>query len=519
MENIEKKEKKLIQNKEDFEIDLQRLFAALMCKAWLIVIISLITGLIAFGWSKLVITPLYESEAMFYVNNRNLSTGSMATENLSSSDLSTSRSLVESYKVILMTDQTLLDVADYAKVDYSKKELSKMISATAVNDTEIFKVTVTSADPKEAEKIANAIENVLPKRISHIIEGTTAQIVDHANIPTEKSSPSNLKNTIIGVMIGFIATFGVICLYEIFNVKIRSEEDVEQCCKYPVLSVVPDMRSGSKGAGYYQYGSKDMEKRRKRKRSKKFLETAANKGDETAFIGNNLGFSAAEAYKLLGTKVQFSFADDQDSHVISVSSSLPGEGKSLTSINLAHSLSTLNKKVLLVDGDLRKPSVAAKLGIQMTPGLSNYLVRQKELREVIQELNLNGDVRIDVIAAGDIPPNAVELLSSDRMSRLMEELRKMYDVIILDLPPVKEVSDAMVVSGVSDGVLFVTRENYCDRILLASSIKQFEFINAKILGVILNCSKDKDEKHKKYGKYYGSYYGNAYGSAAGRKKK
>lgn len=491
MENTEKKEKKLDQNTGEFEIDLQRLFTALMRKAWIIVIVTLVTGLLAFGGTKLLITPKYESEAMFYVNNGSLSTGSTTMENLSSSDLSTSRSLVESYRVILMTDQTLSNVIDYAKVDYSRKELAEMISAGAVNDTEIFKVTVTSTDPKEAEKIANAIENVLPKRISHIIEGSTAYIVDHANIPTEKSSPSNLKNTIVGLMLGFIATVGIICLYEIFNIRIRSEEDVEQSCKYPVLSVVPDMRSGEKG----------------KKSSKAFLNTATNKGDETALIGKQLGFAAAETYKLLGTKIQFCFADDQDSHVISVSSSLPGEGKSLTSINLAHSLSTLNKKVLLIDGDLRKPSVATKLGIQMTPGLSNYLVRQKELREVIQKIDLDGNVRIDVIPSGDVPPNAVELLSSDRLTRLMEELRKMYDVIILDLPPVKEVSDAMVVSRVSDGVLFVTRENYCDRIVLASSIKQFEFINAKILGVILNCSKDKDEKHKKYGKYYGNYYG------------
>lgn len=518
MENTARKEKNLTQNTEEFEIDLQRLFTALLRRAWMIITATVIAGLLSLTITAFFITPLYESTAMFYVNNGSFSLGS-ASINMSSSDLSVSKSLVDSYIVILNTRETLTDVADYAEVDRSYSEMKNMIVASAVNDTEVFKVTVTSPDPKEAEKIADAISYILPKRIASIVEGTSAEIVDHAVLPSEKSSPSTTKNTAVGLMLGFILSVGLICLYEIFNITIRSEEDVEQCCHYPVLAVVPDMRSGSKG-GYYGYSAKEAVKNRKKSRTKKFRKElekkklSAEMNNELAFIGNNLGFSAAEAYKLLGTKVQFSFADEMDNHVISVSSSLPGEGKSLTSINLAHSLSTLNKKVLLIDCDLRKPSMASKLGIPATPGLSNYLVRQNEIGEVIQGLPLEGGVRLDAITAGNIPPNAIELLSSDRMGRLMEELRKTYDVIILDLPPIREVSDAMVVSKLSDGILVVTRENYCDRVLLANSIKQFEFINAKILGVVLNCSREKDETNRKYyGKYgkYGYRYGYRYG--------
>lgn len=192
----------------------------------------------------------------------------------------------------------------------------------------------------------------------------------------------------------------------------------------------------------------------------------------------------------------------------------------MTSINMAHSLAQLNKRVLLIDCDLRKPSLAAKLKVEKEPGLSNYLVRGCEFSEALHSIILDDGARIDAVMAGNIPPNPVELLSSDRMKRLVEGLRKEYDIIILDLPPVKEVSDGMVVASIVDGVVLVTRENYCDRVMLGGAVKQFEFVNANILGVVLNCSREHEEGSKKYGKYYGRYgYGRYYGYGAGRRTK
>lgn len=519
---MKENEKKVIEKNEDLEIDLQRLFTALLRKIWIIVLASVVGALLAFGVAQWLITPMYESTAMFYVNNGSLSVGG-ASLNLSSSDLSVSKSLVDSYIVILNTRETLNDVADYAEVDHTYAELKEMISASAVNSTEIFQVVVTSPDPQEAEDIANAISYILPRRISKIVEGTSAEIVDHAVLPVKASSPNKILSVELGFLLGLVFSVGAICLYEIFNITIRSAEDVEQCCSHPVLAQVPDMNGPSKGGYRYGYGSVHAGAagsgsgsglgdgpRSRKKAQKKNIYTS---GSELAFIGNNLSFAASEAYKMLATKVQFSFADDQDSHVLCVSSSLPGEGKSLSSINLAVSLSQLNKKVLLVDCDLRKPSVAKKFGISLEPGLSNYLVRQKDINDVVRKLKLDGDILLDVITAGDIPPNPVELISSDRMSRLIDGLRKAYDVVVIDLPPVKEVSDAMVVSQMADGLILVARENYCDRVLLSSAVKQFEFINTKILGIILNCSREQDEGGLKYGKRYG--YGYGYGKRHG----
>ena len=189
--------------------------------------------------------------------------------------------------------------------------------------------------------------------------------------------------------------------------------------------------------------------------------------------------------------------------MIGVSSALTGEGKSLSAANLAFSLSQLGKKVLLVDCDLRRPSQANKLPIQSTPGLSNYLTRQVAIGEIVQTCEMDG-ITFSVISAGRIPPNPIELLSSERMAKTVSAVRKLYDYVILDLPPVEEVSDALAVANLVDGILLVVRQNYCNRIVMSNSLRQFEFVGAKILGVVLNCAADSDGAYGR--KYYKKYY-------------
>ena len=229
-----------------------------------------------------------------------------------------------------------------------------------------------------------------------------------------------------------------------------------------------------------------------------------------AVIGPNISFAASEAYKLLRAKLQFSFADENDCHVIGLSSALSGEGKSLTAVNIAYALSQLDKKVLLVDCDMRRPTLAEKLGLLKQPGLSNYLTRQCSLDEPTQPCELkSGENAFHVITAGQNPPNPVELLSSARMKNALEAMRKVYDYVILDLPPVGEVSDALAITKETDGMLLVVRQNYCDRNVLTDAARQFEFINGKILGVVFNCTSEHGGKgyYKRYYKrYYRGYY-------------
>ena len=485
-----------IQKNEEIEINLGRVFRTVIDRAWLVAVVAILCAAVAFAGTFFLITPKYESAAMFYVNNSNLSLGDTSLS-ISSGDLTTSRNLVDSYIVILNTRETLVDVIDYAGASRTYKELREMIAAEAVNETEIFKVTVTSPDPQEAERLANAIAYILPKRIGTIIDGTSARVADAAIVPNSPCSPSYPKNTVIGFLLGFMLSVGVIALREIFDTTIRGEEDVTQNCKYPILAAVPDMTAPGKGSSYYGYGSS---------RSKKGKYATSMLQAKRAVIGPNISFAASEAYKLLRTKLQFSFADENDCHVIGLSSALSGEGKSLTAVNLAYTLSQLDKKILLVDCDMRRPTLAEKMSLMKQPGLSNYLTRQCSLEDLVQVCELKGSTNaFHVIAAGQNPPNPVELLSSERMRKALSSMRRVYDYVILDLPPVGEVSDALAIAKETDGMLLVVRQNYCDRNMLADTARQFEFINAKTLGVVFNCTSENSGKGY-YKRYYKRYY-------------
>lgn len=476
------------------EISLPRLFHAVKQRAWIVALVAVVFAVATFLGTYLLITPTYEASTKLYVNNSSDSNSG----SISSGDLSASRNLVDSYIVILNTPETFKDVIEYAGIYRTPNELSKMVSAEAVNSTEIFQVTVTSPDPTEAMLIADAIAHVLPERIAATIEGTSTRVVEAASLPTEPSSPSYPKNIILGFLIGFVLVVAMIVIEEIADTTIRAEEDIQQTCNYPILASIPDMMSAGKG-GYH-------------KRSH-YAKGDKHGKSEPELIGNDICFSASEAYKLLRTKLQFSFAEN-GSHIIGVSSALNDEGKSLFSVNLAYSLSELGKKVILIDCDMRRPTLAEKLKIHKSPGFSSYLTGQAELLSLIQPSGINGNrTDLHVISAGQNPPNPNELLSSANMREAMDLLRQNYDYVLLDLPPVSEVSDAMTVASVTDGILLVVRENYCNRQSLADTVRQFEYVNAKILGVVINCATEQTGKYGK--KYHKKYYHRHY-SGTGR---
>lgn len=498
---------RMINRDNELEIDLQQLFGALLNKAWLIGLVAVVCAVVTFLGTLFFITPKYTSAAMFYVNNNSMSLGDVASS-ITSSDISASRGLVKSYIVILNTRETLNDVIDYTEIDRTYAEVKNMISAEAVDATEIFRVVVTSPSAKEAETIANGIAYILPKRITSIIDGTSAKVVEAAVQAARPSSPSYTKNTIIGLLLGMVLSGGFVVLQTLLDTVIRKEEDITQNCKYPVLAAVPDMEAPGKGHSNYSY---DRDKRH----------AALQAGKKPSLMGKDMNFAAAEAYKLLRTKLQFAFADESDSHVIGISSSLSGEGKSLSAINLAYSLSQLGKRVVLIDCDMRRPTLAEKLKIQKKPGLSNFLTGQCRIEELIQFCNIRGDENaFRVIAAGQNPPNPIELLSSERMTKFLMGLRKICDYVILDLPPVGEVSDALAVAGNTDGVLLVVRQDQCEKSILADTVRQFEFVDAKILGVVYNCAEESTGKYNKryYKKYYNTnHYAPGHASKGGRK--
>ena len=481
---------------DEIEVDLSRLFGALLKRAWLIGIVAVLCAVLTLVGTVLFVAPKYDSSTMFYVNNSSLSFDDMDVS-ISTGDISASKSLVKTYIVILNARETLNDVIDYAGVNRTYSEIKRMIHAEAVDSTEVFRVTVTSDDPVEAEQIADAIAYILPKRISNIIQGTTAIVVDSAILPLSSSSPNYTRNTMLGFLVGFIGVVAILVILELMDNTIRQEDDITQVSSHPILAAVPDMTAPSRSGVY----------------ARKHGKTEAPEKQNVPLIGGDIPFTAQESYKLLRTKLQFSFTDADGCRVIGVTSALSGEGKSLTSINLAYSLSELGKRVILVDADMRRPTIAKKLPIKNEPGLSSCLTGQRDLNNLLQNCGIAGDEKaFRVIAAGQNPPNPVELLSSNRMDVMLETLRKHYDYIIVDLPPVTEVSDVLAVANKLDGILMVVRHNVCNRIVLSATVRHLAFVNAKVLGVVYNGVQEEAEGYFK--KYYKRYYKRYYGQRA-----
>ena len=240
---------------------------------------------------------------------------------------------------------------------------------------------------------------------------------------------------------------------------------------------------------------------------------------QRTMLCDGLSFAAAEAYKLLRTNLQFSLPE-KSCQIVGVSSSVRGEGKSTTSVNLAYTLAQSGKRVLLVDADMRLPSVASKLDVPGKPGLSNLLAglnSEKSCLVVSKQFE-----NWYILPAGDIPPNPSELLGSERMHALLERYEKIFDFIIIDLPPVGVVTDALVIAPWTDGVILVVRQNYTERRALKDCMYQVKKIGSKFLGFVMTNAAVGEGSYKRYGKYgrrYGySYgYGYGYGDSAERK--
>lgn len=218
-------------------------------------------------------------------------------------------------------------------------------------------------------------------------------------------------------------------------------------------------------------------------------------------FGPNLNFAATEAYKLLRTNIMFSFPDEGAGHVIGITSSIQSEGKSSTACNTAYALSEAGCKVLLLEADLRRPSISSKLNVARVPGLTNLLVSRGDYREAVQRCSLAP--KLDILTSGDIPPNPSELLTSNRMANLVEQLKTEYDYIVIDLPPVTAVSDALAVSKYLDGAIMVVRAGVSDQQMLAEAMRQLAMLNVRILGFIY---RDTEAGGKKYGRRYNKKY-------------
>lgn len=239
-------------NNGEAVIDLLELLGLFIKKIWIFIIFTLLGGAIAFAYSFAFIKPLYKSSVLMYVNNSDISVGNTSFS-ISNADLTASKNLVATYTVILKSRSVINDVIKASGVKYSYDKLVGMVEAKAVDETQVFSITVTSTNPQEAEMLANTFANILPEKITTIVNGSDVKVVDYAVIASHRSSPSYTKNTTLGALAGFILAAAIIVIGYLRDDVIHSEDYLTTTYpEIPLLTVVPDLiTSRQNGYGYY----------------------------------------------------------------------------------------------------------------------------------------------------------------------------------------------------------------------------------------------------------------------------
>ena len=323
-------------------------------------------------------------------------------------------------------------------------------------------------------------------RIAAAKQTSDAKIIDPAYPPVSPVKPRKRLNIILGVILGLMLGLGLAFVEEYMDTSVRGPEEVESVLGVPVIGSVPEM------------GGKDVRER---------LVTQYDAMSPTA-----------EAFKGIRTNIRFSGAGEEV-RVILVTSSGAGEGKTTVASNLGIVMAQMGKRVLLVDGDLRRPMVHKIFGMEREPGLTEVIVGEAELGVVIRGSEVEG---LDVLVSGHIPPNPSELLGSVRMRRVIEEMRGRYEYVVIDSAPLMPVTDTMELSPVVDGVIMVVRDGITDREVLKRAVEQLRRFGGRLIGVVYNGINLRKRyyyyKYGKYGKYrYYHYYHYYYGD--GHKKK
>lgn len=247
-------DKKENNQREYYTIDLMHILRSLLYRIWIIVLVGIIAAIAGFCYSSFAVQPDYSSSVLLYVNNSSINVGNTSF-NISASDITASQSLVKTYTEILKNRTTLERIIDEAEVDYGYGQLNGMIQAGSSNDTEVMKVTVTCKDPYEAAKIANTIAEILPARISEIIDGASMEVVDSAIPIPQKIGPSITKYTALFMMLGIMVSVLCISIAAILDDTVHDEEYILQNYDYPILAKIPNLLDdASIGYGYNKYG-------------------------------------------------------------------------------------------------------------------------------------------------------------------------------------------------------------------------------------------------------------------------
>ena len=445
-------------------VALHKFLSVMRRRKWFVVTILLLC-LIGSGVASALATRSYTATAGLYFSVRQAA----SVDDLAQA-ATFSQAQLASYATLATTPEVLDPVADHLAFPGGGQALAGRVSVTALSGTVILEVSVEDTSPARAARLANAVarqvittvEELSPANPTTDEPTVSVTVVRPAEVPTSASSPNTALNLGAGAVLGLGLGIFLALAREALDTRVRRAEDVAELTRTPVL------------------GSLGVEPGRRRR---VLMEAAPHS-------------SQAEAYRQLRTNLQFVELGDGAGHrVIAVTSSLAAEGKSTVAVNLAAALAETGARVLLVDADLRRPTVASVLGLEGAAGLTTVLLGQAAPRDVVQSWGTAG---LHVLTSGPLPPNPTELLGSPAMRRLLGELGATFDFVVLDGAPLLPVADSAVLAGLVDGTLLVVNGAKVRRHQLAESLRNLARVDARLLGVVLN---QVAREEKAYGYY------------------
>lgn len=492
---------------EQESIDLMEVLVIMLTHWWKVAVCTLLGALIAFGLAYLRYTPTYQATAKIYVNNNNISIG-MTQVSITAADLSASQTLVNIYQEFINTHYVLDTVGEALEREgmsgYNYYNLRSRVTTASAGETQFLTISVKDFSPEDAIKVTNILVDTLKDLADDVIKGASITAVDPAYNAVLQPSP--VRNTTMkGAIAGFVLAAGLILLYYYFlNDAVTSQSWLlDTYSDIPDLGLVPDTSAESGGNRYYAYRRRKKpegeraEEPNKQAGGEKHTGSGRRRGD----IGEALSFAGVEAYNVIRTNIKFSVYRSAGGRCIGITSASAGDGKSYTAMNVAYALAKDGAKVLLVDGDMRKPSLAHYLENDCKTGLSELLCGEVPFEASVQEGVLHEN--LSVLFSGQIPPNPSELLGTAGMGEFLQEMRKGFNYVLIDLPPVGSVVDAVAVSDHLDGIVMVVRHNQTKKKYIRSTVRQFKQCNVRLLGFVYNAM---TESGFKYGGYYKRYY-------------
>lgn len=429
-------------------------YVRILRKNWLLITLATVLGAVGAGVFSLLSTPQYQASTQLYVSVQSTADDTQIA-NLTQGG-TYARQAVLSYVDIIESASVLDEVIEDLDLDMSTGELRGMVSANSPTNSVLINIDVTGPDADQAAAVANSVGTNFTELVTDVLEKprsgglSPVQIstTEQAKVPTAPISPNTTRNVALGLMLGLMVGLGLAVLRTALDTRVRRVEDIARITDLPVIAGILDDPQATK--------------------RRLIVHT-----DPTA--------PRSESFRTLRTALQFVNVDNAP-RSFAVTSSAPAEGKTTVSTNLAIALAQAGASVALIDGDMRKPSVAQYMGIEGAVGLSNVLAGLVELDDVLQRW---GRTKLFILPAGRIPPNPSELLGSAKMRDLLEELTTRFDYVIIDTPPVLSVTDAVVVSRLAGATMLVAASGIARRGDVLAALDSLDDSAERVVGVVM----------------------------------